>query len=385
MKTVIIYKAYLLAVSETFVAEQVGALRRFQPKYVALARPEPCLAFEGEPLYLTRARPGVFSRLRLAVYRRIQLAPLFHTRIQRLHANLIHAHFAPDGLQVAPLAEKLRLPLVVTLHGSDITERQQFAFRYAKLWDLASLFICISEFIRHRAIEAGFPAEKLRVHRIGINLEKFLPPTDPRVSGLILFVGRLVEKKGCEVLLRAMGIVREIVPGASLAIVGDGPLRPALSTLASDLGINCQFLGSQTPAEVHRWMQKASIFCAPSQTAANGDSEGLGMVFLEAQSCQVPVVSTLHGGIPEAVRNGETGLLVPEGDFHALAEALIQYLKDPDLAARHGEAGRAWVRSEFDLCKQTEILEGMYETLTSVTGARVSQLRSNASGTELAR
>jgi glycosyltransferase involved in cell wall biosynthesis len=360
MKTVIIYKESLLNPSETFVAEQARALQRFHPQYVGLTRTDPCLAFDGEPIYLT-LRKGRLARWRTGLFRRIPVAPLFHRRIQRLRAALIHAHFASDGLQVADLARKLKVPLIVTLHGADVTVRQNFAPRYNKLWTQASLFICVSEFIRRKALEAGFPPEKCRVHHIGIDLEKFRQPTSPRDQKLILFVGRLVEKKGCEVLIRAMEAVRADVPDASLAIIGNGPLRPALTTLAAGLGVPCQFLGPQPPEVVQSWLRQASIFCAPSQEAANGDSEGLGMVFLEAQACGVPVVSTLHGGIPEAVKNGETGLLVPERDPQALAQALLTYLKDPALVVRHGVAGRPWVALDFDLFKQTKLLEGIYD------------------------
>ncbi len=365
MPTVIIYKECLLNASETFVAEQVRALPTFRPKYVGLTKPARGLSFRGDPLYLTTGQ-DFFSRGRVSLYRRLPIAPLFHQRVKELRADLIHAHFASDGLQISDLAKRFHLPLIVTLHGADVTVRQNFAPRYARLWNQASLFICVSEFIRESAIEAGFPPEKLRVHHIGIDLKKFHQPDVPRASKIVLFVGRLVEKKGCEVLLRAMNIVKGVVPDASLVVIGDGPLRGALTDLASSLELDCQFLGPQPPEVVQSWMQKAGIFCAPSQTAANGDSEGLGMVFLEAQACGLPVVSTLHGGIPEAVRDNETGLLVPPGDFAALAQALLRYLTEAELAQLHGSAGRPWVAQDFDLFRQTALLEKIYDEVLPV-------------------
>jgi glycosyltransferase involved in cell wall biosynthesis len=241
--------------------------------------------------------------------------------------------------------------------------RQNFPDRYRTLWDKASLFLCVSRFIRAEAIDAGFPPGKLVVHRIGIDSRKFHPSSAPKGCRVVLFVGRLVEKKGCEVLLRAMAIVCATAPDALLVIIGDGPLRHPLGALASALNVDATFLGAQAPADVHSWMQKATVFCVPSQRAENGDSEGLGMVFLEAQACGIPVVSTLHGGIPEAVENGETGLLAPEGNVQALAQALIAYLLDSELAERHGAAGRARVVREFDLHEQTACLEGIYESV----------------------
>jgi colanic acid/amylovoran biosynthesis glycosyltransferase len=364
MKTVIIYKEALLHFSETFIAEQAGALRTFRPKYVGLRRADPCLSFGGESLQLS-TDPGRFAKWRVSLYRRMPIAPSFHHRVKRLEADLIHAHFAPDGAQVSALAARLHLPLVVTLHGADVTVRRDFAHHYGKLWARAALILCVSEFIRCKAIEAGFPPEKLRVHHIGIDLGKFSPAAIPRTPGLVLFVGRLVEKKGCEGLLRAMNIVRAVVPHVSLIVIGDGPLRSSLTALASSLGLSCQFLGARPAGEVLSWMHRASVFCVPSQTASDGDSEGLGMVFLEAQACKLPVVSNRHGGIPEAVKHGKTGLLVEEGDFRALSEALIRYLTNPGFAVEHGSAGRAWVESNFDLYKQTETLEQIYEEVLS--------------------
>jgi len=365
MKTVLVYKESLLNPSETFVAEQAGALTRYRAQFLALSRPERCLAFKGEPIYLNGGRQGAWPHFRVRLYRRTYFAPLFHRRVRRVNAALIHAHFAQDGLQMVGLSESLQIPLITTLHGADVTVRRDFASRYGKLWKRASLFICVSDFIRGEAIKAGFPAEKLRVHHIGSDLRKFHVSNAPRTPGLVLFVGRLVEKKGCEVLVRAMQRVQAEVPGASLVVIGDGPLRPALTAIAQELHLSCKFLGPQPPAEVSAWMRKASVFCAPSQRAANGDAEGLGMVFLEAQGSGLPVVSTLHGGIPEAVKQGVTGLLVPEADTHALGDALIEYLTHPELLAKHGAAGPSWVAQDFDLFKQTALLEEIYDEVTS--------------------
>jgi glycosyltransferase involved in cell wall biosynthesis len=360
MKTVLIYKDVLLRISETFIAAQVGALKNFQPKYVGLRQPTPSQVFDGKPVYLAHGQ-GALSKVRSRLYQFVPVAPFFHLQIRRHRADLIHAHFAPDGLHAARLAMKLQIPLIVTLHGYDVTVSQNFAARYSQLWKQASLFLCVSGFIRRKALEAGFPPDKLLVHHIGIDTGKFQPPAEPRVHGLILFVGRLTEKKGCEALLRALDIVRETVPGAHLAAIGEGPLRPTLEALASSLRLPCEFLGPQPPAKVREWMQKASILCAPSQTASDGDSEGLPMVILEAMAVGLPIVSTFHAGIPEAVADGKSGLLSPEGDVHSLAQSLIRYLQFPELAAQHAAAGIASVREEFNLTKQTSILENVYD------------------------
>ncbi len=149
-----------------------------------------------------------------------------------------------------------------------------------------------------------------------------------REKNLILFVARLVEKKGCEYLIRAAAQLRERQRDARLVIIGDGPLRKELEQLAVELKVPAEFLGVQGPDAVRGWMQRARVLCNPSVTAANGDTEGLGMVFAEAQATGLPVVSTQHGGIPEVVRDGETGLLARERSVEELTSHLERMLVD---------------------------------------------------------
>jgi colanic acid/amylovoran biosynthesis glycosyltransferase len=137
-------------------------------------------------------------------------------------------------------------------------------------------------------------------------------------------------------------------------------LRPALEALAKDLKIRCQFSGVQSSVAIRDALQKAKIFCVPSVTAANGDSEGLAIVFAEAQAMGVPVVSTTHGGIPELVVNRKTGLLAPERDHKALADALSLLLADERLWQEFHQAGPRNIEERFDLKTQTAALEHIY-------------------------
>jgi glycosyltransferase involved in cell wall biosynthesis len=259
-----------------------------------------------------------------------------------------------------PLARALGVPLVVTLHGADITVRGA-AERYRALAEQAAAFICVSGFIRDRALEAGLPAEKLRVHYIGIDRKLFVPAPEGVEPTGVLFVGRLVEKKGCEYLIRAMAEVQRAHPDASLTVVGDGPLRPALEQEAARLGVDVQFLGILPPDAVKLELRRASVFCVPSVEATNGDCEGLGMVFIEAAAMGVPVVSTRHGGIPEAVSDGNTGLLVPEKDVLSLAAALERTLRDVSFRQQLSVEGQRFVERRFDLAGQTAGLETLYD------------------------
>jgi colanic acid/amylovoran biosynthesis glycosyltransferase len=357
--TVLIFKESLLPVSETFIEGQAGNLSSFVPRYIGLGRVAPSLAVPSDSILLTSGR-SASAQLRQKLYRRVGLAPRFHRHAASARASLIHAHFASGGRSALPLARQLHIPLVVTLHGSDVTRRIDFRQRYKDLWEEASLFVCVSEFIRRTAAAAGFPEEKLRVLYIGIDHGVFRLQQEAKDRDMVLFVGRLVEKKGCSFMLRAIAKVQQSHPSVKAIVIGDGPLRRSLEELAKQLNISCQFLGSQTAAVVRQWLAASRMFCAPSVTASDGDSEGLGMVFAEAQAMGTPVVSFRHGGIPEVVLDGRTGLLAPECDSDTLALHILRFLEDEHFWRECVEHGVAWVRSQFDLKVQTRQLEEAY-------------------------
>jgi colanic acid/amylovoran biosynthesis glycosyltransferase len=367
---VAIFRQELLPMSETFILDQAMALRGFAPQFVGLTRVARSLPLPGTPAVLTEIEQP-FSSLHLRAYRRGLPASRFFHNVASGGPALVHAHFAPDGVAAMPLAAYLKIPLIVTLHGYDITvcsrrfrrnplERAFYRQRLRQLWQQAELFICISEFIRQRALAAGFPENKLRMHYTGIDARKFRPRDISREPGLIVFVGRLVEKKGCAFLLEALRRLRGHVPDLHAVIIGEGNLRGDLERKAEELSLPVVFLGSQNSDVVRSWLARAQIFCVPSVTAADGDSEGFGMVFAEAQAMGTPVISFRHGGIPEAVADGETGILLKEGDAAGLASAIELLLCNPQEWARLGRAGIAHVASRFDLAARTAELEEIY-------------------------
>lgn len=377
MSTVIIFRNQLLPISETFIAAQVRALKRFDAQYVGLVRTNLSLPLPNDTIFLCGSS-SQFSPLLMASYKLVAYPRHAHSQVRTKQAKLLHAHFAIDGVTALPLLSYLKIPLVVTLHGYDVTVSDAafrktiggclYLARRSQLWSKASVFLCVSEFVRRKALEVGFPEAKLKVHYIGIDQRLFEGTSDQTRRRSVLFVGRLVEKKGCSYLLKAMAEVQKRCGDLELIVVGSGPLAGLLAEQAKKLSLFCRFMGNQTQGAIRQLLQSAKVFCVPSVAAANGDSEGLGMVFAEAQAMGVPVASFQHGGIPEVVRHGETGLLAPERDVATLAKYIEQLVEDEALWNRYSQAGVAWIKRQFDLEKQTRELEAIYETLSGRSG-----------------
>ncbi len=367
---VLIYRSDLLPASETFIAAQAAALGRYQPVFAGLRRCRPSLPLPSDHVILPRATLG--ERL---LFRTTGFAAGLLQSATEQHASLLHAHFALDAAEALPLRRALGLPLVVTLHGYDVMcsddahrssrRGRLYLARRDELWAQAALFICVSNAIRERALERGFPAHKLRVLPVGIDIRALAPQSALPREPVILFVGRLVRKKGCHVLLEAVARVQRMLPRARLMIVGDGPERRFLEEKAAELTTGTRFLGVRTPAQVHVLMRSARCLAAPSVTANNGDAEGMPMVLCEALALGLPVASTMHSGIPELVRHGEHGLLSGENDAEALAGNLLALLTDDALVQNLRCAGRARVEQTFDVLRQTEALEDLYDEVVA--------------------
>jgi glycosyltransferase involved in cell wall biosynthesis len=390
---VAIYRDELLRPTETFIRSQGSALTRYEPVYVGSVRVPGLDLAPARVVTLDGGGPAGYGAQ--VLYKLTGVAPGLARRIAALNPALIHAHYGPDAALVLPIARTLRIPLVVTFHGYDATIADAFARRSfyrhrayvrrrGRLMAESELFVAVSRFIARRLVEQGFSADRVRTHYIGVDVAGFR--ADPGVARepIVLFVGRLVEKKGCELLIRAFRAIGETLPQAELVVIGDGPLRARLEGLASGLGVRARFLGTQPPSIVRHWMNRARVFSVPSVTAASGDAEGLGIVFLEAQAMGLPVVSCASGGVPEAVAEGETGFLVPEHDHSALAAAIVRLFQFPDLWSRFSDAGRARVEQRFDVRAQTRQLELIYDEAWKNGGATAGRADEQA-GARMAR
>ena len=373
--TVAVYRDRLLIASETYIRTQGEALQRYLSHYVCMRRVAG-LELPSERV-LTLNRGGRLGRLREITFKVFGVSPTLERALRDRHPVLVHAHLGVDGAAAMPLARRLGLPLIVTFHGYDATATDEAAvtrgYRYRvflrrreTLKREARLFIAVSEFIRGRLLARGYPEDKVVVHHIGIDTEFFRARPDVPREPLVLAVGRLIETKGLTHLVAAMSQLRERIPGAELLVVGRGPLRTALEEQARTSGARVRFLGTITPQEVRDLMNRARVVALPSVTASDGTVEAFPTVALEAQSMGVPVVGSRSGGIPEAVADGETGLLAPERDSRALASHIETLLTDDARWTQLSEAAARRARAHYDVRRQTASLEVLYDAVTAV-------------------
>lgn len=371
---VIIFSDHLLYPSETFIHAQASALSEYEPVYAGSRR---VAGLDLRKEQINIINPGnIWGKCRELSFKLIGFAPDFLKRLGALSPVLLHAHYGPNGLRAIQIASNLKIPLIVTFHGSDVTltdlryQKTTLGFRHylankGKLKKSSALFLAVSKFLRRKLLEQGFPPERVLVHYTGVDTKMFQPASTEE-SLIILFVGRLVESKGAEFLIRAAAEVQRQLPALELVLIGEGALRADLEKLAKQSLRRYRFLGRRTSEEVREWMNRASVVCVPSITRRSGEEEGFGMVCAEAQAVAKPVVAFDSGGISEVVLHGRTGFLAAGGDWRALGEYLFVLLQNAQLRERFGLSGREWVLRQFDLEHRTRALEGIYARVSGI-------------------
>jgi len=367
---IIIFNSLLLPPSQTFIRAQGEMLKQFTPYYVG-SRCVPGLSLPPERTFVVNQ--GTFpGKVAEGVFKAFSYSPALNQQLKQIKPVLIHAQFGLSGVLALPLARSRQIPLIVHFRGADATITREssryesfnhwlYFRRRQTLQREATCFLTVSKFIKQKLVEQGYPSEKIIPHYHGVDLTQFNPNFDYPREPIILFVGRLTEKKGCQYLIQAVTSVQVHYPTVKLVIIGEGILRSKLEALAENSLYNYQFLGIQSTDIVKHWMNRASILVAPSITASDGDSEGLPNVVLEAQAMGLPVVSTYHAGIPEAVKHGETGFLTAERDTERLAQYCLQLLENPQLWQKFSHAGRNNMIVNFNRLQQTQVLEKLYQ------------------------
>ncbi|WP_251152244.1 glycosyltransferase family 4 protein [Cellulosimicrobium sp. Marseille-Q4280] len=285
----------------------------------------------------------------------------------------LHAHFGSVATTVARLAAVvLGVGFTFTAHAKDIFhEDVDAADLRRKLADARAVVTVSDHNLAHLRTTFGPAADGVRRVYNGLDLVEHARSRDPRTPGRIAAVGRLVEKKGFGDLLDAVALLVRDGRDVHLDLVGTGPEDETLRALAARLGLDTQvtFHGPLSQDRVRDVVARATVLAAPCVLGADGNRDGLPTVLLEAMAAGTPVVSTPVTGIPEAVRDGETGLLVPERDVPALAAALGRVLADPALAGRLADGARALAEAEFDVERTSAALLDLLRSAADPSGA----------------
>ena len=275
--------------------------------------------------------------------------------LERRGADLMHIYFGHTGVHLLPFIEQWHKPCVVSFHGADVSTKEDvpnYEQRLRRMFRAVPLVLARSRSLADRLVQLGCPAERLRLNRTGVPLADFpLIQRDVPNDGhwCLLQACRLIPKKGVATSIRAFAVLQKQFPNAEFFIAGKGPLQPQLEILISQLGIadKVHFCGFLSQPELVKLYARAHLFLHPSETPADQNQEGVPNSVLEAMSTGLPVVATRHGGIPEAVEHGRTGLLVAEGDFVALADAVAGLLQNPARYERDGFAREQIGGGEF--------------------------------------
>lgn len=293
---------------------------------------------------------------------------LVHDYLAAQRPDLLHIHFAAEARGIDRIARKLNIPYVITVHGNDVTEAPArrglrgliYRRQARRALQGACRVIAVSDFIASKVQDLSPGDDNVVKHSIGIKIPPLLDKCIPSYD--VLFVGRLVAVKGVDQLLSAAKILADGGLKLRIAVAGAGPELEHLKGLALQHDLDVDFLGLVDSRRVGELLSQSLVFAAPSVATASGQAEGFGMVFLEAAAQQVPAVSYSSGGIREAVLDGVTGLLAPEKDTAALARNIERLVLNPDLNRQLGAAGRTRVLNEFNVVRQTHLLESIYDS-----------------------
>lgn len=363
---VALFNVNFLPYSETFVFEEIRRHERYDVEVFAWRRMNANL-FPFSPVHVA----GL-------VYGLAGWSPTFDRRFQEKKFSVVHAHAGHSGIYAMRYARRYNLPLVITFHGKDVSLlRSDERFKRPDYWPYAALSrrmlsemtlgLCASTELQDLLLEFGVPQHKLRIHRLGIDLNLFQRNPKERAVPEVVMVGRLVEKKGFRYGIEAFAQVTNHGVDAHLTIVGDGPERESLQTLVQSLGVQSRvtFAGILRSAEIATLLGNADVLLCPSVVAKNGDRESGLIVAKEASAAGAVPVGTLHGGIPEIVDDGVTGYLVRERDSAQLGDRLERVLRDPTLRKSMSLAARAKMEREYDLLERVRVLETIYDEVSN--------------------
>ena len=293
-----------------------------------------------------------FNRL---VFRLLGYYPLYLKTCREMSVSIIHAHFGHIGFKALGLKRRLKIPLVTTFYGYDVSALGRVARyrrRFAKLFAEGELFLAEGPHLAACLEKLGCPAEKIRIFHLGVNIDQYRPAPRPEKALIqVLFAATLTDKKGWADALGAFQIVARKHANLRLRLIGNGEDEVKVERRLFELGIEkiTSFTGYVPHVELLAEMQSADIFLQPSRTAQNGNTEGGAPVtLLDAQAMSLAICATTHADIPEVAPHGVSALLSPERDVQRLAENLARLVEDRALRIELGAKGRDRVETDYN-------------------------------------
>lgn len=304
--------------------------------------------------------------------REARFARRFAPAVRELGLTHLHAHFATSAADVARwIGHASGVPFSFTAHAKDIFHESVSADALDALVGAAAFVVTVSDYNVEFLRRACPSAAQTPIHRIynGIEPGRLRPTADARDAERILAVGRLVEKKGFDIFVDAIGRLRAERPGVRATLIGTGRCEADLKARIDARGLRdvITMPGAQTQDEVVAAMRRHTLLAVPCVVSGDGDRDGLPTVIIEAMALGLPVVATPVTGIPEIVQPGRTGVIVPQRDPAALATAMQALLDDAALRERLAAAGRALVEHEFDSTRNAVTLAALFTRASAGT------------------
>lgn len=376
---VLVYNDSFFKTSQTFMYHQVCSLKK---KYGVILMAESFINPHGFDIDSFKRfqikKPEFIPGRLLSKYIRTKYDTLFHVDIpsyikfnrilRKGNIRAIHAHFGLNAVQILPFAKKYGIPFVVTFHGYDASQalsNDKYRTKLPDLFDYSSAVIIVSS---HMIDTLKLDKWRDKVHVIPCAVDPYDFPT--RVENengrfRILHSGRITGKKGVPDLIRVFYRLTKTHPDIELHLVGDGKEMDECLELVNTFGLHDKvtFYGAVVHKEVKKIMNTADVFVLNSRVDDAGDMEGTPVTLLEAMSAKVPVVSTYHAGIPDVIKNGENGLLVPEKDNDALEQALDTMIRHPELRIKFSDKARVSVEEEHTVERMKQKLEKVFEII----------------------
>ncbi|MDB5110241.1 MAG: glycosyltransferase, partial [Mucilaginibacter sp.] len=280
--------------------------------------------------------------------------------------DVVFAEYGMVGAMVTEACQLAGIPLIIHFHGADVYYKKNietYGNLYEQAFYYADAFIAVSADMAKRLKEMGAPEAKTFNASCGVNTRSFVQLDISNSVRNFLAVGRFVEKKSPQSLVKAFKLVVDKFPDAKLWMVGTGPLFEQTQTLINQLSLQDHIIltGVLKSEQIKELMKKMRGFIQHSVVAANGDSEGTPVTILEASSSGLPVVSTRHGGIKEAVVDEVTGFLTDEHDIEGMAKGIIKLAESPALAVKMGKAGREHMIANYEVRKRIEFLDSIIQ------------------------